>query len=214
MADASGVVAGVTPAEHAVVQRLMNSKQNTLPTTGFQIAAGSAYLGTMSGLTGETRLEALLSHFLRHADCGDGFFKAFVPDEQLERAAELDAYQGMLLADKLTFSMAPMTSQNETLNKAWHEWAKAHGKGHKISLDFLSSAPRMADLAEAEDSVRLLSAYRWFAYRMPAVFIDLERADHLLPIWTAVVDGHLKSKFQQGGGGGRNGQPSWYWGTN
>lgn len=207
-----GVVAGVTPAEHAVVSKLMSDKQPALEAKGFPIAAGPAYLQTMTALTGETRLEALLSYFKRYSDPGDGFFKPHVPEEQLRRAAELDALPGLDLADKLTFSMAPVPSQSETLDRVWRGWARAAAKGEKVRINFLGSNPRLADLEEAEDAVRLLSAYRWFAYRLPELFMDLDKANEQLPIWTSVVDAHLRSKYFQGLGTKKTGIPSWYWG--
>lgn len=210
---ACGLVAGVTPAEHEVVKRLMADTQPLLPTKGFAIAAGPSYLQVMTSLTGETRLEALLSYFERHVDQGDGFFRTHVPEEQLKRAAELDGLPGMDLADKLTFSMAPMPSQSETLDGMWRQWSRLAAKGQQVRVNFLGGMPQLADLEEAEDAVRLLSAYRWFSYRMPEVFVDQDKATQVLPTWIAVVDAHLKSRYQQGLGGGKKGSPSWYWGT-
>lgn len=209
---ARGVVAGITPVEHAFVAKLMGEKQQPLPSRGFPIAAGPAFLQTMTALTGETRLEALLSYFQLHADKGDGFYRAHVPEEQLRRAAELDSLPGLSLADKLTFSLAPIPVKSDTLDRIWRGWAQAASQSEAIKMSFLGGAPQWADLAEAEDAVRLLSAYRWFAYRMPEVFPELERATELLPVWTSVVDQHLKSRDRQGVGGGSCGQPSWYWG--
>jgi ATP-dependent RNA helicase SUPV3L1/SUV3 len=84
--DEEGVVAGLTPAEHGIVTALMKAPQPALAPAGFQITAGSAYLEQIADMSGDRRLEALLSLFLLHADCGDGFFTPFVPEEQLARA--------------------------------------------------------------------------------------------------------------------------------
>jgi ATP-dependent RNA helicase SUPV3L1/SUV3 len=65
--------------------------------------------------------------------------------------------------------------------------------------------------AEADPTVRLIAAYRWFAYRLSERFIDQEMADACLAPWISVVDGHLRSRYRQGVGGGRKGVPSWYW---
>lgn len=209
--DEEGVVAGLTPAEHRVVSSLMKAPQPPLESRGFQITAGSAYLEQLAGTSGDHRLEALLSLFLLHADCGDGFFTPHIPEEQLARAAQLDRMKSLSLHHKHIFSMAPMASQNETIDGVWRDWAYAANKGKTIALDFLPPAPRRASLEEAETTVRLLAAYRWFAYRLPELFVDQELADlHLAP-WIAAVDGHLRSRRRQGAGGGRKGVPSWYW---
>ncbi|MDD3354574.1 helicase-related protein [Zoogloea sp.] len=206
-----GLVAGLTPAEHQVVVSLMKAAQPPLEAQGFQITAGSAYLEQLARMSGDSRLEALLSLFQLHADCGDGFFRPHIPEEQLARAAQLDRMKNLSLSLKHVFSMAPMASQNETIDGVWRGWAYAVHQGRRIALDFLPRLPRRASLEEGEITVRLLAAYRWFAYRLPEWFVDLEQADRHLPEWIAVVDGHLRSRHRQGVGGGRKGMPSWYW---
>lgn len=209
--EEAGVVAGLTSAEHKVVAALMKAPQPPLETRGFQITAGSAYLEQIAQMAGDTRLEALLSLFRLHADCGDGFFVPHIPEEQLARAAQLDRMKNLPLQVKHVFSMAPMASQNDTIDGVWREWAYAVNQGRCIALDFLPRALNRASLEEAEITVRLLAAYRWFAYRLPERFTDLEAADACLAPWIAVVDGHLRSRHRQGVGGGRKGVPSWYW---
>ncbi|WP_079435015.1 helicase-related protein [Zoogloea sp. LCSB751] len=209
--EEEGVVAGLTPDEHKVVAALMKTHQAPLETQGFQITAGSAYLEQIAQMSGDNRLEALLSLFQLHADCGDGFFVPHIPEEQLARAAQLDRMKNLSLHLKHVFSMAPMASQNETIDGEWRRWAYAANQGRHIALDFLPKSPRRASLEEAEVTVRLLAAYRWFAYRLPELFIDHEMADAALAPWIAVVDGHLRSRYRQGVGGGRKGVPSWYW---
>ena len=209
--EEAGVVAGLTPAEHKVVAALMKAPQPPLETRGFQITAGSAYLEQIAEMAGDTRLEALLSLFQLHADCGDGFFVPHIPEEQLARAAQLDRMKNLTLHEKHVFSMAPMASQNETIDGVWRDWAYTANKGKAIELDFLPRVPQCASLEEAETTVRLIAAYRWFAYRLSERFIDQEMADACLAPWISVVDGHLRSRYRQGVGGGRKGVPSWYW---
>lgn len=209
--DEEGVVAGLTPSEHGVVVALMKATQQRVEPSGFQITAGTAYLEQIAEMSGDSRLEALLSLFLLHADCGDGFFTPFVPDEQLVRAAQLDRLKKLSLPLKHVFSMAPMASQNETIDGVWRGWAYAANQGKRIRLDFLPDSARKASLEEAETTVRLLAAYRWFGYRLPELFVDYDLAEEHLAPWISAVDGHLRSRYKQGVGGGRKGIPSWYW---
>ena len=209
--DEEGVVAGLTPNEHRVVVALMKSPQPPVEASGFQITAGTAYLEQIAEMSGDNRLEALLSLFMLHADCGDGFFTPYVPEEQLARAAQLDRLKKLSLPLKHVFSMAPMASQNETIDGVWRAWAYAANQGKRITLDFLPKSARKASLEEAETTVRLLAAYRWFGYRLPELFVDYELADEHLAPWIGAVDGHLRSRYKQGVGGGRKGIPSWYW---
>jgi ATP-dependent RNA helicase SUPV3L1/SUV3 len=208
-----GVVVGLTPAEHSVVTKLMGVKQDNLPTTGFMVTPGSAYLEQLAAMSGDHRLEALLSLFMMHCDRGDRFFVPHVPEEQLARAAQLDRLVNLPLALKHTFSMAPMPSQNEDIDQVWRTWARMANLGKSIRLNFLPGEPGAASLEEAETTVRLLAAYRWFGYRLPEIFVDYDEAEAVLQPWTEVVDEHLKSRRKQGVGGGRKGMPSWYWET-
>ncbi|HZX30300.1 MAG TPA: helicase-related protein [Rhodocyclaceae bacterium] len=211
--EEEGVVAGLTPNEHRVVARLMGTKQPPIPARGFRIAATAAYLEQIAEMSGDNRLEALLSLFLHHADSGDGFFSPHVPEEQLARAAFLDRLKGMSLALKHIFSMAPMSIRDEDMDAAWRDWAYAAHRGKPVRLNFIPEVPERATLAEAETTVRLLAAYRWFGYRLPEIFTGYGHAEPLLAPWIAAVDGHLRSRHRQGVGGGRGGLPSWYWGS-
>ena len=206
-----GVVVGLTPAEHKVVTRLMSLKQANLPTSGFMVTPGAAYLEQLAAMSGDSRLEALLSLFMMHCDRGDRFFVPHVPEEQLTKAAQLDRLVHLPLSLKHTFSMAPMTSNHEDIDQAWRTWARMANQGKDIRLNFLPGDPEAASLEEAETTVRLLAAYRWFGYRLPELFVDYEEAEAVLEPWIAAVDEHLKSRRKQGVGGGRKGMPSWYW---
>jgi ATP-dependent RNA helicase SUPV3L1/SUV3 len=208
-----GVVIGLTPAEHSVVARLMGVKQENLPTTEFRVTPGSAYLEKLAAMADDNRLEALLSLFMMHCDRGDRFFVPHVPEEQLARAAQLDRMVNLPLALKHTFSMAPMPSNHEDIDQVWRTWARMANLGKPIQLNFLPGEPGDASLEEAETTVRLLAAYRWFGYRLPEIFVDYEEAESVLEPWTSVVDEHLRSRRKQGVGGGRKGMPSWYWET-
>lgn len=208
--DEDGIVCGLTIAEHRTVQRLMKERQEDLPEKGFMIGASTSYLEKISKMTGELRLEALLSMFVSHADRGDGFYKPHVPQEQLDRAAELDALQ-MDLALKHTFAQAPMASNHQVIDATWRTWAREAARGKRIKL-VLKGSPHSALLEDAETAVRILAAYRWFAYRLPDLFVDYELADTEMEPWVNAVDEHLRSRRRQGTGGGKNGRPSWYWG--
>ena len=207
-----GVVAGLTPAEHQVVARLMRAPQDILPTAGFMVTPGAQYLEQLAQISGDSRLDVLLTLFTLHCDQGDQFFRPHVPEEQLARALQLDRLGNLPLRVKHTFSMAPMASNHEDLDQAWRSWARQVNQGHAVRLNFLASDPELASLEEAETAVRLLSAYRWFGHRMPDVFVDHAAADAVLGPWITAVDEHLKSRCKQGVGGGRKGLPSWYWG--
>lgn len=208
-----GVVVGLTPSEHQVVVRLMRAKQEMLPTSGFMVTPGAQYLEQLAQLSGDSRLAVLLSLFTLHCDQGDRFFQPHVPEEQQARAVQLDRLGNLPLRVKHIFSMAPMAANHEDLDHAWYSWARQVNQGKTVRLNFLAPDPEKASLEEAETTVRILAAYRWFGHRMPEVFVDHAAADAVLGPWISAVDEHLKSRRKQGVGGGRKGLPSWYWGS-
>ncbi|HDR9103428.1 TPA: RNA helicase [Burkholderia vietnamiensis] len=210
-AGTEGVVVGLTPVEHKVVEKLMAARQEPLPASGFQVTPGAAYLEKLAEMSGDSRLEMLLSLFMSHCDRGDRFFTPHVPEEQLAKAEMLDRMSNLPLNLKVTFSMAPMTSSHEDIDHAWRTWARLANLGRPIQLDFLPGRASSASLEDAETAVRLLAAYRWFGYRLPELFVDYEAAEGVLAEWAAAVDAHLQSRRKQGVGGGRRGLPSWYW---
>lgn len=208
--EEDGIVCGLTPNEHRVVQRLMKAKQEPLPTSGFQIGAGTAYLNKIAETVDDDRLEVLLTLFVTHAGRGDGFFIPHVPQEQMDRAATLDEMPEMALDMKNIFAQAPMSSNNAIVDATWRTWARSAARGKQIRLS-LQNEPSTANLEDGETAVHLITAYRWFAYRLPEIFIDLDQAADLLEPWVEAVDEHLRSRRKQGVGGGKSGTPSWYW---
>lgn len=207
-----GVVMGLTSAEHEVVVRLMKAKQPPCPVSMYPVAPNFDYLMQLAHMSGDNRLEALLSLFLLHTDAGDNFFVPFVPEEQLTRARYLDTLDALGLEEKYVCSMAPMDSADDDLAEQWTKWVGALNQGHEVCIDFLPESVFLASLATAEQAVHLLTAYRWFAYRLPYTFVEGERAVELTEVWASIVDEHLRSSRKQGQGGGRAGLPSWYWG--
>jgi len=192
-----GVVVGLTPAEHLVVAQLMQTKQSPLASHGFQIAPSYDYLERLTKLAGTNSLEALLAAYEQHADQGDGFFQAYVPQEMLDRAAMLDAMLRLPLAIKHVLALAPLSSQHEVLANTWMEWIRLVNRSQPVGLDFLKERPDDASLVSAEMAVQQLWAYIWLSYRLPTSFTQAEYAYALLEPWVDAVDNHLRGDASQ-----------------
>lgn len=205
----NGVVAGLTPAEHQVVGELMKAKQPPLAARGFLIAPSHDYLDRLSRLAGTDSLEALLSAYEQHADQGDGFFRAHVPQEMLDRAAILDAMLNLPLALKHVLALAPLSSQHEVLATTWLDWVRKVNRSVPVGLDFLKVSPVDALLETAEMAVQQLWAYLWLSYRLPTSFTQAGEARDLLEPWVEAVDNHLRGNARQGGRCA-TGNAAWY----
>lgn len=193
-----GVVVGVTPAEHRVVDQLMKTAQEPLAARGFLIAPSHDYLDRLAKLAGTDKLEALLSAYVQHADDGDGFFRAFVPKEVLDRAAVLDAMLNLPVALKHLLALAPLSSKHEVLASTWMDWVRKVNRNEAVGLEFLSVPPGEADLETAELAVQQLWAYLWLSYRLPVCFVHEDTVRELLESWVDAVDNHLRGDRRQG----------------
>lgn len=204
-----GIVVGLTPTEHRVVTELMKATQVPLPARGFLIAPSPAYLERMSKLAGTERLEALLAAYEQHADQGDGFFRAHVPQEMLDRASMLDAMQNLTLPIKHLLAMVPLSSRNEILEATWMDWVRKVNRGVPVGLEFLRGTPETSALDKAEMVVQQLWAYLWLSYRLPASFPMAEDAHDSLEPWVEAVDLHLRGHARQGAAR-TAGKAAWY----
>ena len=204
-----GIVVGLTPTEHRVVAELMKAQQVPLPARGFLIAPSQAYLERLSKLAGTERLEALLAAYEQHADQGDGFFRAHVPQEMLDRASTLDAMQNLTLQTKHLLAMVPLSSQHEVLAATWMDWVRKVNRDVPVGLEFLRGSPKTAALDKAEMAVQQLWAYLWLSYRLPESFPMAEDAREMLEPWVEAVDLHLRGHARQGAAR-TAGKAAWY----
>lgn len=76
--------------------------------------------------------------------------------------------------------------------RSWRDWAYTANKGKAIELRSCPACPSVA-----QRPVRLIAAYRCFAYRLSERFIDPEMADACLAPWISVVDDTC-SRYRQG----------------
>ncbi|MFY2597408.1 helicase-related protein [Achromobacter xylosoxidans] len=207
--EQDGVVVGLTPNEHTVVAQLMRAKQPPLADRGFLIAPSQDYLERLAKLAGTERLEALLAAYEQHADQGDGFFQAYVPQEMLDRAAMLDAMLNLPLSIKHILALAPLSTQHEVLASTWTTWVRKVNRNEVVSLDFLRESPAEASLETAEMAVQQLWAYLWLSYRLPTNFTQAEQARDELAPWVDAVDNHLRGTRRQGASR-QPGKAAWY----
>lgn len=207
--DQDGVVVGLTPNEHSVVAQLMRAKQQPLADHGFLIAPSQEYIQRLAKLAGTDRLEALLAAYEQHADQGDGFFRAYVPPEMLDRAAVLDAMLNLSLSVKHVLALAPMSSQHEVLASTWTTWVRQVNRNEVIGLEFLKESPADASLETAEMAVQQLWAYLWLSYRLPNNFTAANQAREDLEPWVDAVDNHLRGTRRQGASR-QPGKAAWY----
>ena len=169
-----GHVAGFDDATHEVVRSLLQEKVPPLATRGFAVAPTLEHLQAIARITGETSLAQLLRRFMRNVDTADGFFTPRITEEQRERAIWLDTL-ALSLDDKFILSLVPVSSRVLVLNDAWQLWARAWARRMPSLLPAYQPGGRET-LQDAEDYCRLCAAYAWLAYRAPAFFPDMEKA--------------------------------------
>ena len=208
----AGVVVGLTPDEHRLVQQQMAKATPAVPAKHFAVAPTLQHLQEISEVCDEQRLAALLALFVQHVT-GGGVFVSRVGTEQLERAQWLDANTALSLEAKVAFSVAPMNTREPEMLAAWQDWARSVEAGRAVMLDHWRDDPAAASLAQAEFVTRLLAGYRWCARKFGDLFVDREMAEQMLSPWSGAVERLLSGALHHGQAAGRGpqGLPSWYW---
>jgi ATP-dependent RNA helicase SUPV3L1/SUV3 len=209
----SGVAAGITQDEHQLLQHHLAMKTPEVDSTQFSVAPTIKHLQEIAAVSGEERLASLLAMFVQHVK-GGGIFISKVSGEQLERARWLDENTRLPLDAKYTFSLAPMNTREPEMLAVWQDWVRNVEAQGSAMVDYWKDDPLGASLAHGEFVTRMLAAYRWFARRFPALFVDAELAEQMVAPWSEAVERLLRSSIRQGGGfsgSAPRGLPGWYW---
>jgi len=191
----AGHVAGFDDATHRLIGRLMKSPAEALSNRGFFVTPSLVQLESITRATGEQSLAKLLELFSRNIDLTDDFFLPGDFSEQIDRAHWLDTLP-LSLAQRLTFSLVPLSTRVEVLNQAWQVWARAVAAGRSSWLEVESLERARYPLQAAEDACKKYSAYAWLSYRLPDYFADAEAAVALARETSERVDRMLAAQNQ------------------
>jgi hypothetical protein len=130
-------------------------------------------------------LPQLLNYFEREVWFSQSLFYPCVTNAMHTLAEELrEPLDNVYLNTKFTFARAPVPARSRHLLDALRDLAYKFAQGETLSLapDMIkpylkTSAPNDGLLREAEEQVKLLTVYRWLAYRYPDRFIHAQQAD-------------------------------------
>lgn len=147
------------------------------------IAPSPWHVEALSQLLGTQQIAPILSYFATRIAAKSSLFETATLEDQLGLARVVDRMAGKLsLADKFTFSCAPITADKENELAYFETCLLAYVKGRRLLL------PRMPEwlqdkepgfLEEAEFMSKDLSLYAWLSYKFSEVYPDGEAVPEL-----------------------------------
>ena len=144
----------------------------------------------------------ILRYFQREIWFSESLFTPLVTDAMLEIADALeDSLKGMTFEEKLTFVRAPISIRSHLMRNSLASFADHFARGEPVPLSadvitpFLKgSTENEATLREAEEQVRVMTLYSWFAYRYSRQFPHGEKANN----YRHIINGFIRRSLNSG----------------
>ncbi len=139
----------------------------------------------------------VLKYFSKHMNF-TGPFEAANISYMLELASVLDEKRGLTLEEKYMLSQAPVSTKSPLIKRAYFYYINAI-----INKDIVKYRPSIKlagvvsserELLQAEDEVKKISLYLWFAYKLPDFFPDSTKAETARIVVNKICEESLKSE--------------------
>ncbi len=164
------------------VRRMLAEPQPKMR-SALTIAPSPWHVDSLAQLLGTQQIAPILSYFATRIAAKSSLFETAALEDQVGLARVVDRMAGKLsLADKFTFSCAPIAHDKENELAYFESCLLAFVKGRTLLL------PRLADwlqdrqpgfLEEAEFLSKDVSLYAWLSYKFPEVYCDGEAVPEL-----------------------------------
>ena len=198
---AEGRVSTLDREDLAHVRRMLAEPQPRMR-SALAIAPSPWHIESLSQLLGTRQVAPILSYFASRIAARGSLFETAALEEQVGLARVVDRMAGKLsLADKFTFSCAPISHDKENEFASFEACLLAFVKGRTLPL------PRHGDwlqdrlpgfLEEAEFLSKDVSLYAWLSYKFPQVYCDGEAVPELRARLSRYIEREL---LRQGGFG-------------
>ncbi|UIZ25241.1 hypothetical protein KXD40_009062 [Peronospora effusa] len=128
-------------------------------------------------LPGITDLADLVDKYVMLARLDGDYFMCNHQD--MKDAATLLRDTDLLLSDRFTFCMSPVSLRNSLARKVFLEYARAHSLGQSVKLDIYlpKYPPRTAEaLGDIEIKAKIIDLYLWLSFRFKDTFAENDLA--------------------------------------
>lgn len=164
------------------VRRMLAEPQSRMR-SALTIAPSPWHVEALAQLLGTQQIAPILSYFATRIAAESSLFETAALEDQIALARVVDRLAGKLsLAEKFTFSCAPITHDKEHELAYFETCLFAYVKGRTLLLPRLSGwleDRQPGFLEEAEFLSKDVSLYAWLSYKFPDVYCDGEAVPHL-----------------------------------
>jgi hypothetical protein len=163
--------------------RRMLAQPQALMRSALTIAPSPWHVESLAQLLGTQQIAPILSYFATRIAARSSLFETAALEDQVGLARVVDRMAGKLsLADKFTFSCAPITHDKDNELAYFETCLLAFVKGRTLLLPRLEGwlqDRQPGFLEEAEFLSKDVSLYAWLSYKFPQVFCDGEAVPEL-----------------------------------
>jgi ATP-dependent RNA helicase SUPV3L1/SUV3 len=146
----------------------------------FQVKATTSQIIALSKHLGTDDLNTILRYYGRHMKFEGPFIAANI-SSMIELSGMIKEKKGLTLEEKYMLSQAPVSTRSPLIKSAFNFYVNAIIKKevvhYKSSVRTGGIAKTELELLKAEDEVKKISLYLWFAYKLPELFPDSKEAE-------------------------------------
>jgi ATP-dependent RNA helicase SUPV3L1/SUV3 len=169
----AGLVAALSTRDGRRVANALAEPQKT-PKVGFLPAAPTAmHIRAIADHLGTDSLSPILEFFQTRLTFPGGTFIPEVQANVLEAAALVDSLAPNLSPEKrYALACAPVDLSEHLFLRAFSDWIETLGAGRAVSFPRRIDDQEREGLEALEDTLKLITLYRWLALKFPGSFID------------------------------------------
>ncbi len=192
----SGYIGATTSSVLKHIDEVFNSPLKTIKPP-FQVKATTTQILGIAKHLKTKNLYKVLKYFSRYMNF-TGPFEAANISYMLELAYILDEKKALTLEEKYMFSQAPVSTKSPLIKRAYFYYLNSIIKKeivkYKASVKLAGVVKSEKELLQAEDEVKKISLYLWFAYKLPDLFPDSNKAEIARVVVNKICEESLKSE--------------------
>lgn len=175
---ATGWVAALSARDGRRVETALAEPQRTPPPDRLPAAPTPMHVRAIADHLGLDRLGPILDFFRTRLTFPGGTFFPDVQDDVFAAAELVDTYAPSLpIEQRYALACTPIDLEEHLFRGTFGEWLELLDAGKPVKF------PRRADggggLDALEETLKLITIYRWLALKFPEAFVDLAHVEHL-----------------------------------
>lgn len=194
----SGLVAAFSARDARRVSNALALPQRTPALEALPAAPTAMHVRAIADHLGVERLTSILEFFRTRLTFPGGTFFPEVRDNVLAAAEVVDAFApGLPVEKRYALACTPIDLDDHLFRSTFTEWLEALERGKKVN--FPRRLETSGGLEAVEETLKLVTVYRWLALKFPAAFTDLAYVHELRRTATEQAQIILRSNWAKRG---------------